>query len=355
MSGKYQHDIPQSLQRGFAVERKPGKFQVTVYDRDRGIFSTAPEGVAGESYFYSHAPASPGDVTLDDRITAFESGIAAFINQLRTCPLDSPIDAALAGSAVAHYSIRAAHGRRLFTEAVRDVVGAVGDRAQSPEEFWRTLKLDQTVPSKTMRDIMREAWREDHRKLRQRGLTQDQFERVFYAQVRQMNPNDLFSLATPAARFFTESLLKRAPEIARKGHTQALDRTLAPPKLVERLSRLIWSMQEEADGTFILPDHIVSSRLVEGNLSPLFQVGEETITQVLLPVSHRRLLVGSLGESMRIGPALNAESAACCWQFFIARERRHDLETFRESIRAKPRAFLDGLLHEAERDPSKRN
>lgn len=50
MSGKYQHDIPRSLQRGFAVERKPGKFQVTVYDRDQGIFSTSPEGVAGESY-----------------------------------------------------------------------------------------------------------------------------------------------------------------------------------------------------------------------------------------------------------------------------------------------------------------
>lgn len=355
MSGKHQHDIPRSLQRGFAVERKPGKFQVTVYDRDRGIFSTAPEGVAGESYFYSHAPASPGDVTLDDRITAFESGIAAFINQLRTCPLDSPIDAAAAASAVAHYSIRAAHGRRLFTEAVRDVIGAVGEKAQSPEELWRTLKLHQTVPSKAMRDIMREAWREDHRELRQRGLTQDQFERVLYAQVRQMKPKDAFSLATPATRLFTEALLKRAPEMARKGHTQALDRTLAPPKLVERLARLTWSMQEEAAGTFILPDHIVSTLLPEGNLSPLFQVGDETLTQDILPVSHHRVLVGSLGEVARIAPTLNAQSAACCWQFFIARERRDDLETFRASIRTQPRAFLDGLRQGAGRDPSKEN
>lgn len=48
------HYVPRLLLRQFAVERKPGKFQTTVFDKERErVFTTAIENVAVETDFYT--------------------------------------------------------------------------------------------------------------------------------------------------------------------------------------------------------------------------------------------------------------------------------------------------------------
>lgn len=65
MSGSKQHYIPEFFLRGFGKQGRGKSIQVTVYTKDRRVFTTATDGVAAQRYFYSELPAEPGIETLD--------------------------------------------------------------------------------------------------------------------------------------------------------------------------------------------------------------------------------------------------------------------------------------------------
>jgi hypothetical protein len=109
MSGLKQHYIPQSLLRGFGKQGKGKSVQVTVYSRDRGVFTTATGGVAARRYFYSQLADGVGVETLDDRITAFETRLAKILVEFRGVVPGHTVDATKAAEVVTHLCARQAH------------------------------------------------------------------------------------------------------------------------------------------------------------------------------------------------------------------------------------------------------
>src|SRR3954451_2575706 len=120
MSGRKQHFIPQSLLRGFGVERSK-KTYVVAYTYDRGIFAPPTDGIGAERSFYSELDVERTSETLDDRITDYEQRIPAVLNQLRQVSAEA--DPAVAAELVTHLTVRNDHFRKAISTGGANLIG----------------------------------------------------------------------------------------------------------------------------------------------------------------------------------------------------------------------------------------
>lgn len=78
-----QHYVPQLLLKGFAVERKPGKFQIQVFDkREDKAFASPIENVAAERDFNT-AQVGDYEICWDGQFTNIEDKTAPLIDRIR--------------------------------------------------------------------------------------------------------------------------------------------------------------------------------------------------------------------------------------------------------------------------------
>lgn len=184
MPGLKQHYIPQFLLRGFGRAGSGKNVQVMVYWRTGGAFRTGTQGVGAERAFYSRPFAAAEAETLDDRITAHERPLALFIQGLRGLSPGVAVASKEAAEAVAHLSIRVAHMRDAFASAVADLLGGVEELVLDPPAIAKYLKLEEPVPSKIVRDALRQLWTERRAELRGLGFSQAAFERFALRHIR---------------------------------------------------------------------------------------------------------------------------------------------------------------------------
>jgi hypothetical protein len=142
MSGRKQHYIPQSLLRRFGRTSKRRTVQVTVYSRDRGIFTTATSRIAAERDFYSEDAEPAEQKTLDDHITDFEYYLAKVLAALDTAPLDSQVYHADIAAVVAHLCVRQAHFRHTASSVTTDLLKEMQRLILDKDWMRTTLGLD---------------------------------------------------------------------------------------------------------------------------------------------------------------------------------------------------------------------
>ncbi len=116
-----------------------------------------------------------------------------------------------------------------------------------------------------------------------------------------------------------------------------LSETLVPPTHFEELRKLRWSIHapSESSGHFILPDCVAIARSATAiTYEPLIlaSVGEADI--VVMPISKRRLLVGSRGQfgSCAALPTINVDLAKCSFEFFVSSQLDSDTKALKNLI-----------------------
>ena len=327
MPGPKQHHIPQCLLREFGRQKKGKKaVQVTVYARDR-VFTTATDGVAAQRYFYSGPDVDTEETSLDDKITAYESELAVALEELRAAPAGSAVDAEMASEAVTHLCARAAPVRQLHEAVLSQMTQGFQDVIRSKERLWKFLGLDAETPN-------------EH--LRKAGIEGSTFTNL------KANFDVHFAAQLSASQTGLGSISDQAPEMARRGHNQALDQSLVPEGRAEVLRELAWRVEHGPDNGFLLPDCVVINLLGGTDCRPFILTGKDDIGTILMPLSHNRLLVGDHKEAT-LGPpeAINKLFAACSHDAFIARVRAPEFEQLMPSIREIPGQLVEGAVRPA--------
>ena len=323
MSGRKQHFIPQLVQRGFAASKGKKSTQVYVFPRDRPRDITATDGVAAQRDFYS--PPSDEE-TLDDRITHYEGSVLApAIAALREGE-PGPIDSNAAAAVVVHLSVRSAFLRGTFSTATEELLNEMAKALGSEDETRSLLGLDSLSPD----SMMVKGIDEELRKVLPEGG--GNAEQAFFAKLVHFRGREKFAqmhadLSNEASSIF-EAVLGRLPEIVENGHGRALEQSLVPQQRVDRLRAMAWALIEAPhDAHFVLPDCLAvgSKRADFRDLEPYALLGDDELSCVVMPVSARKVLVGSTGEHQLDATALNEHFARCSKDFIIS--SRDDAET----------------------------
>ncbi|MEX0828561.1 MAG: hypothetical protein WD005_06400, partial [Haliea sp.] len=149
MSGKKQHHIPQSVQRGFLFDVTAEK--TYVHRRDGRHFPASISDVLAQRYFYSRR-SSDGSVTLDDRITEYENRLGGLLIKLREIPIDGDVDAELAAEVIAHLTPRSANMRRIFGSSMEQIMTAMVEAFADEDTVVSMLGLAEPEPNPVWND-----------------------------------------------------------------------------------------------------------------------------------------------------------------------------------------------------------
>lgn len=346
MAGKTQHFIPQSLLRCFRVPGKGSSARVWVFPKEREAFCTVTDGAAAENYFYSR-PAVDGSVTLDDRITAYEStrldGILKF---LRASADGADVDSAQAAELVAHLTVRNAHVRESFALvgalAVERMAEAFGD-----EDYLRRLVgADSGIPTTLFREAF-EATIKQHSWFKQSNVPLAVIEQIAITLLAE-NHGGIFGKMSSAATALRDAT-HGFDEVARTGHNRALDVTFLPAQRIASLGQLRWTVVAVTDGPLILPDCVALGRAEEeSQFLPLILVDSARTTVALMPLQKDKLLLGCRAESPTVDlKDLNHAFAACSQTFFIASTHTPELEAVAVRIGTRSRSVAEAEITEA--------
>jgi len=344
MSGRKQHYIPQSLLRGFGKQGKGKAIQVTVYSRERGVFTAATDGVAAQRYFYSEPSDEVGVETLDDRITAFETPLAEIFAEFGRATPDHAVDATKAAEAVTHLCVRQAHLRDSFASAAGDLLDGTANRFLDKEWVRTEMGLDASKPNEMFRATISKFYGQFAAGLAPMGITRQIFEQWAFIKLKTDFDRIFPDLSLLLQSRFGQ-LQGQSGKLARDGHIQALEQSFAPDTRVQVLKRFAWTVEPGPASGFVLPDCVAMSWSAGAGYQPLVYAGRDT-DAVFMPLAHDRLLVGGHREASACGfERINEAAVACSCDYFIARDRVPEFQQLIPRIGERARK----LMHEAVR------
>jgi hypothetical protein len=310
MSGKRQHFIPQFLQAGFASHRTADAAYTWVFRKGASPFNPNIANIGVEGYFYT----TEDDTEADELITEAEGVFAALADSLRTIPPGGVSDP-LIPELIAHLEARTRHLRQGFLRAGDHLVKRMLDFLSDDNAFLafveRKLEKD---PS-----ILRESFAKE---LVSRRLPQE-----------LLGP--MLELSKPLLPAMMDRLRQQLPvmaealrpamamalkDAAKSGHIGALKKGIAPVAKAERYRDLEYAVVDVSDGDVILGDSILLFHVDPPRIYKTFLDKGDSLKGVYLPLSPRRLLVGTPGETWSRPSGLREPIARCSLEYFIAHE-----------------------------------
>lgn len=345
MAGRNQHTIPQSLLRGFGTRRGKETY-VTVYHRERGVFAPSTRGIAAERLFYSDLR-TEGDVpTLDERITDYENArFDSLLQRLRASAPSEPLAPEDPAEFVTHLSVRTAHFRDAGGEGAARLLNAIGDLFRDRDFVRWHFGLDGSTPAGAMREQLDELWQKHEPELIAMGFTKRSYDAAAFAIGKAAFENNFGRVEADVHRALS-NIEARAAESAQSAQRQSLDRNLVPPLRMEKLQNLHWRVDKGPSDGLILPDCVVIG-IDDGGANPLAFSDPDSLAQVLLPLSHDRLLVGKRDKAFAAIANPNELLSSCAWDFFVARDRTADLDQLRPLIRTATTDLFNRDIGEA--------
>jgi hypothetical protein len=338
VSGRNQHFIPQSLLRGFGVKRGK-KTYVVAYTYDRGTFAPPTDGIGAEGNFYSELDVKAATETLDDKITDYEQRLPSIFKQLREVSAEA--DPALAAELVTHLTVRNAHFRKATAVGGAGMFEVIG-RALGNEDTARVLLgVAGDEPSEMFAAQLPEMWAKYGPLLALGGITQEQFNALAFQAVKANFSSFHAEIAEPLQQTFS-NIVEKVPEIAANAQRRSLTESLTPQKRVDRLAEYSWRTIETAEPV-VLPDCVAVGVDMDGIL-PLMLADLDQTDTVLMPLTTNRLLIGSLIGASEVQANINEVFASCSWDFFVARERTPELESYRMLLRTASETFMSGSV-----------
>lgn len=348
MAGKRQHYIPRFLQRGFLAEPEglTDESKRTWLHRLGAPARRVSIGDVGvEDWFYSRKGAQ-GDVTLDDAITEFETGLSLDVKHLRDSAPGTMIEPELAARTVVHLVMRTAHLRKTMSSGMTSMFAEIGALFTDPARLAELFGANSPMLS----SVVIEAIKDNARQLVPVGVPEAFSERLLTFIVREYG-DELAGQMVAALSPLVQGLLEGQSAKVRDAHNGIVAKPLADHGWVELLSKLSWSVEQGVD--LILPDAVALSRARDAPLEALLFTGGSDVTVVLLPLAHDRILVGRRDAEEVVDLAtFNAEAAASCQSFFVA-PRSHDAEGLPATIGSGPAKALNKAISKAVADTEK--
>jgi hypothetical protein len=176
------------------------------------------------------------------------------------------------------------------------------------------------------------------------GMSEDQFREWPFKTIKT-NFSSFHAEVGGALNDTLGSIVEKVPDVAANAQRRSLTETLTPPKRVDRLSQYSWQTVE-LDEPLVLPDCVALGANTESGILPLMLADLDKTEAVFMPIASDRLLVGSLNGTREIPPELNQLSAACSWDFFVARDRTSDLDGYRVLLRTTSQEFMSRTMRE---------
>lgn len=314
MAGKRQHYIPRFLQRGFLAAPLQDAERTWLHMRSTEAKLVGIRDVGVRENFYSKL-AADGATTLDDLITASESGLDVDLTAIKRAPVGTNIDPEVAARLATHLTLRTAHVRSIFKEGAMQILEQVAGLGSDIGRLRDYLGVDEPDPAGTPAKFVDEVMKA--LQLRSLTLPFPLMQRVVAFSIRERF--DVFSeqYKPMISQAFAE-MRKGIPSAVRDGHNKALV-TADQSRWEKELATLSW--QTHSISGAVLPDCIVLAREVGGAFTPLLLSEWERVDLVVLPIAHDRLLVGSAITNADIAIAsINEASASCSDSFYISHQ-----------------------------------
>ncbi len=311
MAGKRQHFIPQFLQKGFASHTDGDEAFTWVYRKGQKPFNSNIKNVGVEGLFYSEKD----DPSLDDVITSAEGDFAQLIDSLRQNDAVDEKDYVKIAHLFAHLEIRTRHLRQSFFTTgnllINEFLEYLSDPSSCKNFIRRMLKNDPSIIKTTL-----------YEELNKLGLPQELLPELIklsdpFIELSMPNMPSLLTYMAAYLKVEMPAILKKA---TKTGHIKALNRGLAPDVKVQLFENLNYRIENSESDLLILGDspvvfHVSGDR----GFKTFLEKGDDLIA-VLLPITHRQLLVGSKERYVPIFSTLRRKIACCSLEYFIAGE-----------------------------------
>ncbi len=330
MAGINQHNIPQTLLRGFRVpggsKNASKTWRFTKAEPARLVL--IKDEVAVEPNFYSELSLD-GVQTLDDQITNYENRFGRYLQSLKQVAIGDEVDANIAAEVVAHLTIRNAHLRRTFTGGMQTFFSRAIDLFCDEENLRPLLGVDLNYPSDRIRALVDEEL-DKNQYLASLELPRSVLYKVAHTTLQERF-NTFFAENVPLLMTSFTMLAAEAPERVREGHNKALSAGPAPDGRTKLLSILSWSVQQAPDSGLVLPD-CVALGINNEDFKPLIMADLATVTAVLMPLTDSKMLIGVREAAVPELNDFNRAAAVCSHEFFIAARSGEDLEELAATI-----------------------
>lgn len=322
MAGKRHHFIPQFLLRGFACNVVGKNSYCWLYKAGNNPLRTNTKNIGLERSFY----ALEDNNEIDETITKDEGKYASIVNHLRaTHSLESDLPSDTAADLLTHLVIRTRHTRQSFSHIADSFMQQMLSCLSDPQDLERliTRQLNEN-PDLIRKSIEEEAIRHGIDTAANSRLI-DTLEKYAISNtetlIKQGSAEHHSGLIKALNEFRTS-----APETARKGHLDALNKSISPEPRKKVLVELNWKLLTYENHSLILGD-VVCWCVLKGSGAPVSLLWSgDSIESVYLPISHRHLIVGSLTRNQDfIDPTLlNTTSASLSHEFIVSSIRSSD-------------------------------
>lgn len=337
MAGKRQHYVPRFLQRGFLAEM----------DGERTWLHRAGEparlvgikDVGTEDWFYSRKGA-PGELTLDDAITAFEQDLGKDVAILRTTPPGTLIEPSLAARITVHLVMRTAHLRQTIEDGINGITNEIESIFTDPIRLGAMMGIDSPILASSVADAIRSAALD----LVPSGFPAPLSERLMSFLMRERG-GELAAQAVAMLTPMFPALFKELVSRVRDSHNAIVAKPLDDHGWVKTLTGFHWTIEAGVD--LILPDAVALTSKTGHPLAPLLFTTAADAELILLPVAHDRVLVGRHDTATGVDlTTYNAQAAASCQRFFVSASK-FDAEALSATIGSGPAQAMAASIADA--------
>lgn len=314
MAGRGQHFIPRHFQKPFAISENQDK--LWLYRRGMEKPVTVSRNDAGKEHDFYSAPSSNGDPTLDDLITEYEHKLFPLVDDLRKLPVGSPADPVASAEVVVHFIMRSQHLRKTVSEAWTGLAAIISKLATNPDAIIGVKRLPAHRPPLPVETALKEQI-SLHRLDKVTEVNSETLVRLIYMGIRE-KLDELTREARNTVAFLVSEFGDVAKEKVRDLHRDLLLSSLDPPKRVEKLRQMSWTVVEHPHSAAIIPDCVCIAKSAVG-WQPLLLADD--ITLVVMPLTPNTLLIGDDKSPQGFNvDEYNSIAAGACFDFFLSKE-----------------------------------
>lgn len=318
MSGKKQHHIPRSVQRGFLFDAKAEK--TYVHRRGGAHFPASIADVAAQRYFYSRL-STDGSKTLDDMITDYEDRLGGLLIELRGAATDCEVKAETAAEVIAPLTPRGANMRRIFGSGIQQLMTAAAEAFADEDTVSEMLGLAEPAPNPTWNAHWTKTL-DGSPKLKALlslvPIPTELLDRVIFMLAKEHLSGTYDETMFGVAQTF-ETMLARLDDLVCESHNKALSQSLVAEPRMKSLEVLQWHIRDAPPEGAILPDCVaIALDGAGGTFLPYMMAKLASVAAVVMPITSQKLLVGVRpGHAQPDLVHFNRDAAACSDELFI--------------------------------------
>lgn len=325
MSGRKQHYIPQSFQRGFCIPGK--KNQTNVYSRTKHYTSNI-NNIAAQRDFYS-SPSPSGEKTLDDSITFYENKLGDLLHSLRSLEVGDIANPQASAEIIAHLTPRTNSARNIIKNSAKLFISGASKIFVEKNELLFRLGWDKASTNqawnKTFLPLIEKE--EAFTDLLTKYNTQIKIPKeVFYRMLFILSKEGILSKNNSLPHLVSllfEKLTTQSDEMVTNSQKQILQEDLTIKSRKKILEKYKWCINAAPTEGAIMPDCIaIGLDEVDNLFYPYIMTSKASI--VVMPLTSQKILIGVDKDcTLPDLSDFNKEASECSDELFISALPNH--------------------------------